>query len=70
MFRSASTYAPARRRSGQLDDSRASPTSTPITDASAMPAAAMRMVFTMPTQSARPPVSGLVSMPQPTLMPM
>ena len=41
-----------------------------MTEASAMPAAAMRMVFTMPTQSARPPVPGSVSMPAPTLMPM
>ena len=51
----------------QLLDSREIPISTPRIVASAIPATESRIVLTMPTQRARPPVSGALSMPSPML---
>ena len=69
MLRSVSTNTLLVRLTIQLRDSRPTPTSTPRIVASAMPAIARRIVLTMPAHSARPLVSGLVSMPEPRSLP-
>ena len=47
----------------QLFDNRETPTRMPSMVAARMPASDIRMVLTMPTHNARPPVLGAVSMP-------
>ena len=53
----------------QFLDSRPTPTTTPSAVAAMIPPMASRMVLTMPTHRARPPVSGLVSIPSDRSMP-
>ena len=68
MFRMYSMKALASLATSQLLESRPMPIKVPRTVASAMPAIAIRMVLTMPTQSARPLVAGSVSIPSPRAM--
>ncbi len=53
----------------QLLDRRATPTKMPSSVATKMPAIESRSVFTAPAHSARPPVSGSLSMVPVRLMP-
>ncbi len=63
MLRRVSMKTEAARLASQLLDSRARPTTRPSRVDITMPATARRSVVTMPDHSARPAVSGFVSMP-------
>ena len=69
IFRKVSTKIAPTFFTSQLFESRAKPTNNPRRVAKKIPATANRIVLTIPTQSARPPVAGLVSIPSERFIP-